>query len=297
MTASTLTEDRPTAYRDMVRWLALVAASGLLASCTAGSGPGDAGGGMDSTTPADAGTDAGPTSCATNVDCDDGEECTIDTCVVGNVCEYSTLDERCPAGQRCAAGRGCISSCGSDADCDDGLYCNGVESCLVEREVCVPGMPRDCDDGNDCTLDACDDTLRSCDYVTAPGCDAGVPTGSDGGVTVPFDASMHYDGTFLFAPTQNNSCRDATYTVASLTFSVVGSELRVMADRFPLTQTPVPTGAAFDVSYMDPSCGTYRITGTFTDSDNFSGQWTASFTAGTCVGCGMQTATVIGARR
>ena len=64
-----------------------------------------------------------------------------------------------------------------------------------------------------------------------------------------------------------------------------------------LTQSPAPTGPSFDVSYDDPTCGRYRLMGTFSDSDNFSGLWMTTFSGGSCLGCPGQNASVIGARR
>jgi hypothetical protein len=59
--------------------------------------------------------------------------------------------------QRCAASAdippASDKKCKDDADCDDGLYCNGVETC--QDGVCILGEPlidgELCDDGNACT--------------------------------------------------------------------------------------------------------------------------------------------------
>ena len=55
---------------------------------------------------------------------------------------------------------------------DDGLFCNGFESC--ESGNCVVTPPPDCDDGNDCTVDSCNEATRSCDHMAVCGacCDA-----------------------------------------------------------------------------------------------------------------------------
>lgn len=46
-------------------------------------------------------------------------------------------------------------------DCDDGLYCNGVETCL--SGVCQAGTPIDCSDlSNQCNEGVCDETHRQC---------------------------------------------------------------------------------------------------------------------------------------
>ncbi|MFH1107906.1 MAG: IPTL-CTERM sorting domain-containing protein [Planctomycetota bacterium] len=55
---------------------------------------------------------------------------------------------------------------------DDGLFCNGLESC--ESGSCVVTPPPNCDDGNDCTVDSCNEATRSCDDMAVCGacCDA-----------------------------------------------------------------------------------------------------------------------------
>jgi hypothetical protein len=268
--------------------------SSLGIACTAGGVPSrtDAGpGGRD------AAPDAGERrACTTSAECDDGHECTLDSCVAGNVCEHAALSERCDTGEICSLARGCIAGCSTDADCDDGNFCNGVERCAAER--CLPGLERDCDDGNECTVDTCDAALASCVYETAEGCDGGTTTRRDGGIgPMPFDPSRDYSGSFLLAPTQNSTCGAATYVIASVDFAIGGGQLRISADRFVLTQSPAPTGAGFDVTVTDGSCAIYRLRGTFSDSNNFSGMWTAMFGGGGCSICPNQSASVIGARR
>src|SRR5688572_10459235 len=52
----------------------------------------------------------------------------------------------------------CPKTCETDVDCDDGLFCNGAETCMASR--CVT-TPVDCDDGIACTSDRCsEDRLR-----------------------------------------------------------------------------------------------------------------------------------------
>jgi len=135
--------------------------------------------------------DAGPSdgTCSSDEDCDDGQECTVESCGVGGMCRYTTLDERCPEDAPfCEVGRGCVEtpSCTSDTECDDGYECT-LDSCgvagdcrnmaLNERcegagSVCDPvaagadattgcteatgcSGDEDCDDEIDCTLDTC----------------------------------------------------------------------------------------------------------------------------------------------
>lgn len=82
-------------------------------------------------------------SCVTEEQCDDGLDCTIDTC-----------DE---ALQRCR-------HTGDNARCSDGTYCNGEEVCRV-RLGCGAGPPTSCSDTTPCTIDRCDELTRQCLHV------------------------------------------------------------------------------------------------------------------------------------
>lgn len=50
--------------------------------------------------------------------------------------------------------------CTTNADCDDGLFCNGAETC--SGGSCVSGTAVDCNDGNACTTDSCSESTQSC---------------------------------------------------------------------------------------------------------------------------------------
>ena len=99
--------------------------------------------------------------CTTDGECDDGlycngvEVCNGGTCVAGPavVCDDGvdcTLDSCNEATDSCA-------STPNDNACDNGLFCDGVETC-DEFTGCQSGTPPAMDDGVACTEDYCDET-------------------------------------------------------------------------------------------------------------------------------------------
>jgi hypothetical protein len=54
-------------------------------------------------------------------------------------------------------------ACERNGDCDDGLYCNGEETC--QANVCERGRAIECDDDIACTEDVCSETTRACRVV------------------------------------------------------------------------------------------------------------------------------------
>ena len=75
--------------------------------------------------------------CFADADCDDGNSCTTDTCVESGT---STVCENTPV------------------QCDDGLFCNGEETCLNGQGcVITPGSGPSLDDGIACTVGFCDE--------------------------------------------------------------------------------------------------------------------------------------------
>lgn len=63
---------------------------------------------------------------------------------------------------------------GGDLLCDDGLHCNGIETCEGVLG-CQSGTAPDCDDGVGCTDDSCNEATDSCDNIpNNANCDDGV---------------------------------------------------------------------------------------------------------------------------
>lgn len=94
--------------------------------------------------------------------CDDGVDCTTDSCDDDSgECSSVVRDDACAEGQRCDRADDCVGDCATDGDCDDGMFCNGEERCDVAAG-CVAGDPPTCDDGVECTADACDPLADAC---------------------------------------------------------------------------------------------------------------------------------------
>ncbi|MGB0716859.1 MAG: hypothetical protein ACPGXK_13335, partial [Phycisphaerae bacterium] len=150
------------------------------------------------------------------VDCDDENMCTDDSCDPALGCQYSnnsmscddrnecTMNDVCSDGacqpgapvvcnddnsctdDSCDTKRGCVFE-DNTLPCDDGLYCNGGESCM--NGACQPGLAAcpdticdevndrcveclgddDCRDANNCTIDTCSDD-GVCIHETIPDC-------------------------------------------------------------------------------------------------------------------------------
>jgi hypothetical protein len=132
--------------------------------------------------------------------CDDGNPCTADACdAVAGVCSFPAADVPCDDGNVCTTGDGCSNgkcvaglakscndgnpctddSCDPKAGCqavDNAAPCTPTDACLTVG-VCASGQckgstPKDCDDKNPCTADAC--VAGACSSTAAAGfCDDG----------------------------------------------------------------------------------------------------------------------------
>ena len=148
-------------------------------------------------------TGAPATGClpGTPINCQDGIACTTDTCSnAAAACQHAPVDATCDDGifcdgqETCNTLVGCQSgpaivcddglSCTLDAcseaqakcvyspvnaACDDGLFCDGQETCDPAGAApsgCKPGLPFPCpSDGIACTIDACAEATHTCNHV------------------------------------------------------------------------------------------------------------------------------------
>ncbi len=88
--------------------------------------------------------------------CDDGNKCTLDDYCHEGTCHYSGLldcdDENVCTDNLCDPGVGCLSK-PNKATCDDGNPCTTGDICSASQ--CQAGAAVFCDDGNLCTDDTC----------------------------------------------------------------------------------------------------------------------------------------------
>ena len=101
------------------------------------------------------GQSASPQSLAVSIiNTDDGIPCTVDACNPAN---------------------GAVTHTPNDAICDDGIWCNGQETCDAMLG-CQSGTPPVLDDGNSCTDDSCDEANDQVVHINnSDPCDDGNP--------------------------------------------------------------------------------------------------------------------------
>ena len=119
--------------------------------------------------PAPATTSAWTVNASGSLRCNDGLACTSDSCNGDGTCTFSRLggwcliDNTCIRDQTLEPGnicRACLSalegfdwSDNNDVPCDDGLACTKIDTCMAGS---CGGTAYACNDGLDCTTDACD---------------------------------------------------------------------------------------------------------------------------------------------
>ncbi|MEK6675716.1 MAG: hypothetical protein AABZ47_08685 [Planctomycetota bacterium] len=93
----------------------------------------------------------------------------VGTCCVDGACAADGVNEYCceqglygglpgefhTDHTSCAESNPC--QCATDVGCDDGVRCNGVETCNVATGQCMPPVLLLCDDEDPCTIDSCNE--------------------------------------------------------------------------------------------------------------------------------------------
>ena len=134
------------------------------------------------------------------LDCDDDNVCTKEQCSPQQGCLYQTIDGICDDVDECTVGDVCgngVCVPGAPADCDDANLCTD-DSCdpdtgclsvansdpcddndpctmgdLCVAGACVPGQQLDCNDGNPCTDDSCEEGIGCVHAWNQAPCDDG----------------------------------------------------------------------------------------------------------------------------
>ena len=91
--------------------------------------------------------------------CDDGDVCTDEVCDSVGGCLYQNNKADCDDEDPCTVDDSCLEGeCAGEAqECDDGLWCNGLETCEADTGDCLDGDAPELDDGVECSIDECDE--------------------------------------------------------------------------------------------------------------------------------------------
>ncbi|MFO0684199.1 MAG: hypothetical protein U0234_19255 [Sandaracinus sp.] len=226
--------------------------------------------------------------CTTSAQCDDGVNCTLDTCGVNMMCSHMALDSLCGTSQHCDAIRDCIDvhPCTTAADCMDPSFwnfCDGTPVCMPEFGCTAP-TPRMCDDGNHCTTDVCDRNAGANGACSAV-CDR-TQTGCE---SEPVCAVVgpSCSGTFAVSPSISQMCVGGMvhYGITQIQFTLGGGMLILDPDSSPSFGTltdAAPACPSFSATAVVLPAGAgvteyYTLSGTFTDDDHFTGTWVQHF--------------------
>ena len=119
-------------------------------------------------------------------ECDDGDPCTTDTCVIAAGATDGECDNTAACEDDHCTDAGCVACIAAD-ECDDNVDCT-TDACGDDGTCSSTADDAACDDSDECTDDSCDaatgcaNTQIDCDDAVActdDGCDAGACTNTD----------------------------------------------------------------------------------------------------------------------
>lgn len=107
--------------------------------------------------------------------CDDGIDCTLDTCDASLGCVHSPNDAACDDANPCTTdacnpASGCVHT-NNTAPCNDNNPCTTLDAC--SGGACAGGPPASCDDSNVCTDDSCNPGTGCVHTNNTAACDDG----------------------------------------------------------------------------------------------------------------------------
>jgi hypothetical protein len=145
--------------------------------CPGPDGDGDCSEACDETTNDCSASDPGGSTCDDGLFCNGGDACSQGACSAheGDPCTGADGDADCAE----SCNEGANDCTGPDADesaCDDGLFCNGIDSC--EGGACAAHRAEPCDgpDADADCIESCDETTDACDAADPDesGCNDGL---------------------------------------------------------------------------------------------------------------------------
>jgi hypothetical protein len=173
-----------------------------------------------------------PAGCTTDPQCNDGNACTNDVCSSGT-CQHTDVS----------------------AACNDGLFCDGVETCNP-ASGCQAGTPPATNDGIACTTDACNEATDTVTHTpnnaacsdgafcngaevcnATLGCQAGTPPATSDGIACTVDACNEANDTITHAP-NNAACDDANACTTDTCVAGTGCSYVQTCASAPITIDP-----------------------------------------------------------
>lgn len=154
--------------------------------------------------------------CVNNIDCNDSNPCTTDTCNSGT-CSYSPVSGCCLTNIECDDGNACTTdACSNNVCTHTAISCNDNNACTTDS--CNPQTgcfqtAVNCDDSNPCTVDSCDSQL-GCQHASVS-CPQGQACNPANGQCqlAPVTATFQ-DGVASYTGTQDTYLDQAAATTA-----------------------------------------------------------------------------------
>ncbi len=162
--------------------------------------------------------------CVDDAQCDDAIACSFDACdKTLSRCRFKT----------------------DDSLCQNPIFCDGIERC-DQKIGCQPGPPKDCGDGNVCTIDACVEATQTCTSVLRDADGDGDPdVHCGGGDCNDFDPSENSQAAEICANQIDDDCNGQVDEPGCVT-----PAHDTCADALAITQSGTyqldTAGAAFD---------------------------------------------------
>ncbi len=213
-------------------------------------------------------TDTGP-ECEIDGDCDDGIDCTEDSCLEDESCRHIPDNSLCEYLEMCDLDEGCVPTgdeCKDNADCDDGVDCT-VDTCIFitvnecdhqpDHDFCSSGDL--CMEGENCHITAgcLDGTPVVCEQSGAPCMITECEASSGDCVDVLMSDADDDNDTYLDLLCGGDDCNDSVFEINPAASEICGYtddncdgyvDLEILADSVVVASGPslIEPSIAFD---------------------------------------------------